>query len=54
VAPLFYTKQDPLQAISVEMGHRERYYKEAASCEIAMEGKTPEAAAGEIRAAFQL
>ena len=54
VAPLFYTKQDPLQAISVEMAHRERHYREAAACEIAMDGKTPEAAAGEIRAALQL
>lgn len=53
VAPLFYTKQDPLMAIRVELGRRERYYQEAAEFSVAVDGKTPEKVAKEIEVLIQ-
>ena len=52
VAPLFYTKQDPLAAIRAEMVRRERYYQEVAKITIAVDGKPPDLVGEEIKRAI--
>ncbi|MBI4370077.1 MAG: shikimate kinase [Elusimicrobia bacterium] len=54
VAPLFFTRQDPLMAIRIEMGSREMYYQEVSDITIDIDGKAPDIVAKEIRLALNL
>ncbi|MEK7287488.1 MAG: shikimate kinase [Elusimicrobiota bacterium] len=49
VAPIFFTRQDPLMAIRIEMSRRELHYEEASHWAIDVDGKAPCAVAEEIK-----
>ncbi|MBI4668579.1 MAG: shikimate kinase [Elusimicrobia bacterium] len=53
VAPLFFTRPDPLMAIQVELGRRRPHYEEVARLSVQIDGKTPGQVAQEIYEAIQ-
>ncbi|MBI2070484.1 MAG: shikimate kinase [Elusimicrobia bacterium] len=52
VAPLFFTRQDPLMAIRAEMSRREPQYEEVAEFAVEIDGKEPEEVAENIEKAL--